>query len=82
MTYSEFLKYLAAAGLEIEYVNFTPQLKRKCPPLYWASEILCRIPRVRDLFIMMAYLVLRKKQGRPQRGSLRNTGGTRTCQGS
>jgi 2-polyprenyl-3-methyl-5-hydroxy-6-metoxy-1,4-benzoquinol methylase len=82
MTYSEFLKHLKTAGLEIEYANFTPQLRQKCRPLYWASEVLCRIPRVRDFFIMMAYVVLRKTQRRLRRGSLRDTGSTRTCRGA
>jgi SAM-dependent methyltransferase len=82
MTYTEFLKHLAIAGLEIEYANFTPQLKKKCRPAYWASEILCRIPGVRDYFIMMAYLVLRKKQARRRHGSLRDAEGTRTCRGA
>jgi SAM-dependent methyltransferase len=60
MRYGEFLRYAREAGLEIQWAGFTPQLKRY-PPLYWASEVLCRIPLVRDYFVMMAFVVLRKK---------------------
>jgi SAM-dependent methyltransferase len=59
MRFSEFLSYVSEAGFDLDFLNINPQLK-SIPPLYWISEILRRIPLVRDYFVTSVYAVLKR----------------------
>jgi SAM-dependent methyltransferase len=65
MRYSEFLNYMEAAGLRCEYLRVNAQLRR-APPLFAISELLRRIPVLRDYFTMSVYVIARRgEQGPP-----------------
>jgi SAM-dependent methyltransferase len=60
MRYSEFLHYVQVAGWEFSYLCVNPQLKRILP-LYHLSNLLIKIPFVRDYFASSIYAVLRRR---------------------
>ena len=57
--YSEFLHYIRDAGLAVQSLIINSQLC-KVPPLYWCSEILRRIPIVRNYVVISVYAILRR----------------------
>jgi SAM-dependent methyltransferase len=61
MRFSEFLRYVSEAGLDLDFLSVNPQLK-SIPPLHWISEILRRIPVVRDYFVTSVYAVLKRSR--------------------
>ena len=58
LRYSEFLRYAAEAGWKIAFLEVNPQL-RKIPPLYWLSNMLCRVPGIQNYFAGSIYAILR-----------------------
>jgi SAM-dependent methyltransferase len=58
LRYSEFLRYTADAGWQIEFLEVNPQLRR-IPPLYRLSNGLCRVPGIRDYVAASVYTILR-----------------------
>lgn len=58
MRYSEFLKYVEEAGWRVELLVVNPQLRR-FPPLYGISNVLTRIPWIRDYCTASVYAILR-----------------------
>jgi SAM-dependent methyltransferase len=66
LRYSEFLRYVADAGLKFDFLAVNPQL-RKLPPLYWISNMFVRTPLIRDYFASSVYAILRpsEKYGNP-----------------
>ncbi|HEV2201989.1 MAG TPA: class I SAM-dependent methyltransferase [Bryobacteraceae bacterium] len=58
LRYSEFLRYTAAAGWQVDFLDVNPQL-RKIPPLYWLSSALCRLPGIQNYFAGSVYTILR-----------------------
>jgi SAM-dependent methyltransferase len=59
MRYSEFLKYVRETGWEHDYLAVNTFLRR-LPPLRFVSDVLTRIPVVRDYFVHNVYTVLRR----------------------
>ena len=58
MRYSEFLNYVQEAGWRVEQLSVNPQLRR-FPPLYWISNLLTRIPWLKDYCAASVYAILR-----------------------
>lgn len=58
MRYSEFLDYVNEANLDLQYLRVNPQLKR-FPLLYHISNMLIKIPRVRDYVPISVYAMLK-----------------------
>lgn len=59
MRYTEFLSYLEESDWEAELMYVNPQFKW-CPPLYWLSNQLLKVPIVRDYFAASVYAIFRK----------------------
>jgi len=59
MRYSEFLKYVGDTGWRFDYLAVNTFLKG-LPPLKFISEIVTRVPWVRDYFVHNVYAVLRR----------------------
>ncbi|TMG74463.1 MAG: class I SAM-dependent methyltransferase [Betaproteobacteria bacterium] len=59
MRYSEFLKYVRNTGWEFDYLAVNTCLRR-LPPLRFISDIVTRVPAVRDYFVHNVYAVLRR----------------------
>ncbi len=59
MRYSEFLKYVRNTGWEFDYLAVNTFLRR-LPPLRFISDIVTRVPAVRDYFVHNVYAVLRR----------------------
>jgi hypothetical protein len=59
MRYSDFLKHVRAAGWSFDYLAVNAFLKR-LPALQFISDIVMRIPGVRDYFVHNVYAVLRR----------------------
>jgi len=59
MRYSEFLKYVGDAGWKFDYLAANTFLRR-LPPLKFISDVVTRIPWVRDYFVHNVYAVLRR----------------------
>jgi SAM-dependent methyltransferase len=59
MRYSEFLRHVCVAGWKIDYLGVNTFLKR-LPPLRFISDMVVRVPRVRDYFVHNVYAVLRR----------------------
>jgi SAM-dependent methyltransferase len=59
MRYSEFLKHVRATGWKFDYLAVNTFLKR-LPPLRLISDIVMRIPGLRDYFVHNVYAVLRR----------------------
>ena len=64
VSYEKYLRLIGDAGLEVESTFINPQLrlKRKYLPFVTISEILTKIPIVRNYFICTAYSVLKIKR--------------------
>lgn len=60
MRYTEFLEYVDAAGWEFGFLRVNPQLKR-IAPLFHLSNLLIRIPLLRDYFASSIYAILRRR---------------------
>jgi hypothetical protein len=59
MRYSEFLKHVRDTGWRFDYLAVNTFLKR-LPPLRFISDLVMRIPGVRDYFVHNVYAVLRR----------------------
>jgi len=57
LRYSDFLRFAAEAGWKFQFLDVNPQL-RKFPVLYRLSEVLCRVPHLRDYFATSVYAIL------------------------
>lgn len=60
MRYSEFLRYVSDTGWEFRFLAINPQLKR-VPLLFHLSNVLIRIPIVKDYFASSVYAVLYRR---------------------
>jgi len=59
MRYSEFLRHVRVAGWEIDYLGVNTFLKRLAP-LRFISDMVVRVPGLRDYFVHNVYTVLRR----------------------
>lgn len=59
MRYSQFLRHVCNAGWEFDYLAVNTFLKR-VPPLRFISDMVRRIPAIRDYFAHNVYAVLRR----------------------
>ena len=59
MRYSEFLERVRDTGWEFDYLAINTFLKR-LPPLQFLSDLVMRVPVVRDYFVHNVYAVLRR----------------------
>lgn len=59
MRYSEWLRYIRQAGLEIDFINVNPQLRRY-QPLGLISDVVTKIPRLGWYFQALVYVMLRR----------------------
>ena len=72
LRYTEFLRYARDAGWEIEFLAVNPQLRR-WPWLHRLSELLLRIPVLRDYVAASVYAILRKAAPRERGGQKAGT---------
>ena len=61
MRYSEFLRHVRATGWEFDYLAVNTFLNH-LPPLRFVSDMMMRIPTLRDYFAHNVYAVLRRRQ--------------------
>jgi len=57
LRYSDFLRFAAEAGWRFQFLDVNPQL-RKYPALYRLSNVLCRVPHLKDYFATSVYAIL------------------------
>lgn len=60
MRYSDFLRHVRAAGWKFDFLAVNTFLRR-LPPLRFVSDLVTRIPVVRDYFVHNVYAVLRRR---------------------
>jgi SAM-dependent methyltransferase len=59
MRYSEFIRYVRQSGWDFSFLAVNPFLKR-LPPFYYASNVLSRIPLLKDFMVHSIYAILRR----------------------
>lgn len=64
MTFSQYLRRIADAGLEVEFHNLNPQVKfhRRYRMFYPFSWALTHVPKLQDFFIICGYSILRLRR--------------------
>jgi len=60
MRYTEFLKYVESAGWQFRYLSVNPQFKR-IPFMYPISNLLLRLPVVKDFVATSVYAILQPR---------------------
>jgi len=61
MQYSSFLSYVKQAGWDIRFLRVNPTWKRS-PHLYFLSQLMIRLPIIRDYFAGTVYAILKPAQ--------------------
>jgi len=60
MRYTEFMEYVASTGWQFRYLRVNPQLKR-VPFLYPTSNLLLRLPVIKDFVAASVYAILQPR---------------------
>jgi 2-polyprenyl-3-methyl-5-hydroxy-6-metoxy-1,4-benzoquinol methylase len=61
MRYSSFLSYVKQSGWDIRFLRVNPTWKRS-PPFYFLSQLMIRLPIIRDYFAGTVYAILKPAQ--------------------